>query len=301
MAARAQTLAVVVLQLGRERAFAHPGGIGLDDAQRIIDRIRPETNARRRLPRDHVRGGDKGIGAEIDVQKRALRALKQDALARLAQLVQDFPDRLGILQDLGGDGAQIGQNRRAVDRAKAQPGAQRVVVHKRAVDAQLQRLVIGQIRHADDATADLVLVAGPDAAAGGADLGNRGLRLAGPVQLAVERHDEGGVFRDHQVVGIDLDALFADRRHFLDQMPGVQHDAVADHRKLAAAHDARGQRVQLVDLAANDERVAGIVAALKAGDHVGPFTEPVDDLALAFVAPLGADNHHVGHSHSPQV
>ena len=41
--------------------------------------------------------------------------------------------------------------------------------------------------------------------------------------------------------------------------------------------------------------MAGVVAALEADDDVGPLGEPVDDLALALVAPLGADHGDVGH------
>jgi hypothetical protein len=85
----------------------------------------------------------------------------------------------------------------------------------------------------------------------------------------------------------------------LDQRPGVEHHAVADHRELARPHDARGQQRELVDLAVDDQRVPGIVAALEARDHVGPLGEPVDDLALALVAPLGADDHHVAHGLPP--
>ena len=38
-----------------------------------------------------------------------------------------------------------------------------------------------------------------------------------------------------------------------------------------------------------------IMAALKADDDVGLLGEPVDDLALAFVAPLGADHDNIRH------
>ena len=56
-----------------------------------------------------------------------------------------------------------------------------------------------------------------------------------------------------------------------------------------------GSRRQLVDLAVDDQRVPGIVPALKARDDVGPLGKPVDDLALALVAPLRAHDNHVGH------
>src|SRR5437868_8115155 len=42
--------------------------------------------------------------------------------------------------------------------------------------------------------------------------------------------------------------------------------------------------------------MAGIVAALEAHDDIGLLRQPVDDLALPFVAPLGADDDNIGHS-----
>jgi hypothetical protein len=42
--------------------------------------------------------------------------------------------------------------------------------------------------------------------------------------------------------------------------------------------------------------VAGVVAALEACDRPDPLGQKVDDLAFAFVAPLGADDDEVlGH------
>jgi hypothetical protein len=39
----------------------------------------------------------------------------------------------------------------------------------------------------------------------------------------------------------------------------------------------------------------GIMAALVARDNVEAFGEDVDDLSLAFISPLGAQNNHVSH------
>ena len=39
----------------------------------------------------------------------------------------------------------------------------------------------------------------------------------------------------------------------------------------------------------------GIGAALKADNDIGAFRQPVDDLALALVAPLGADDRDISH------
>src|SRR5690606_38148091 len=65
------------------------------------------------------------------------------------------------------------------------------------------------------------------------------------------------------------------------------------------AHHARRQQRELVDLAVDDQRMAGVVAALKAHHDVGPLGQPVDDLAFTFVAPLGADHHYVRHVSKP--
>ena len=67
------------------------------------------------------------------------------------------------------------------------------------------------------------------------------------------------------------------------------------------AHHARRQQRELVGLAVDDERVPGIVPALKPHDDIGALGQPVDDLALALVAPLGADHGHVCHGAIPLV
>jgi orotidine-5'-phosphate decarboxylase len=57
----------------------------------------------------------------------------------------------------------------------------------------------------------------------------------------------------------------------------------------------------LVRLVADDQRVAGVVAALVPGDHVRPLGQEVDDLALALVPPLGADDHRQRHQVRPKL
>ncbi len=183
----------------------------------------------------------------------------------------------------------------AVDGGGAQALTQRVVMGKQAVKARIQRLLIRQIGDADGAAADLVLVSRADAAPGGADFRGTGRLFAQPVKVLMQRQDQRRIFGDHQVFGGDGDALPAELVDFRKQRPGVQHNAIADDRHLALTHDPRGQQRQLIDLIADDQRVAGVMTALKARDHIGAFRQPVNDLALAFVAPLRADDHHIGH------
>jgi hypothetical protein len=65
---------------------------------------------------------------------------------------------------------------------------------------------------------------------------------------------------------------------------------------LAGIEDPARDEVELPRLALAHDRVAGVVAALEADDHVRALGEQVDDLALPLVAPLGAnddDSRHV--------
>ena len=113
----------------------------------------------------------------------------------------------------------------------------------------------------------------------------------------MQRQDQRRVLGDHQVRRAPIATPCAAQLVDLgDQRPGVEHHAVADDAELARPHDARRQQRQLVDRAVDDQRVPGVVPALEARDHVGALGQPVDDLALALVAPLGADDHHVAHA-----
>src|SRR5262249_53725124 len=76
---------------------------------------------------------------------------------------------------------------------------------------------------------------------------------------------------------------------------GIKYDAVSDDRQLARTHNARRQQRQLIGNTVDNERMAGIMAALETHHDVGLLREPIDNLALAFVPPLGADDHHIRH------
>ncbi len=94
----ADHFADLVVQLGRERALADAGRVGLADAEHIADRARAHAGAGRRLRRHRVGRGDEGIGAVVDIEQRALRALEQDALALAALAVEQPPHRIRVGQ-----------------------------------------------------------------------------------------------------------------------------------------------------------------------------------------------------------
>ena len=232
----------------------------------------------------------------VDVEQRALRALEQDAPALAALVVEQRPHRIHERQHLGRDRGELVIHGARLDLAHAEAAAQRVVMGQQPLDLAVEHLQVGQIHQPDRAPADLVLVGRADAAPGGADGALAGRLLARNVELLVQRQDQRGVFGDAQIVAGDRDALLLQPVDLGDQRARIEHDAVADHRKLVRPHHAGRQQRQLVGYAVDDERMAGVMTALEANDDVGLLRQPIDDLALAFVAPLRADHHHIRHS-----
>jgi hypothetical protein len=48
-------------------------------------------------------------------------------------------------------------------------------------------------------------------------------------------------------------------------------------------------------LTAHNHGVAGVIAPLKPDNNIGMFCQQINDLALAFITPLGADYDYVSH------
>src|SRR5262249_12097032 len=156
-----------------------------------------------------------------------------------------------------------------------------------------QDLRVEQVLNADPEPRGLVRVAGADAPAGGADLKLAELQLARRIELHVVGHDQVGVGGDAQAA--DVDAAVAELLDLPREHRGVDDDAVADRAGLAGVEDPRRDQVELEGLAVADDRVAGVVPALKADHEIRLLREQISDLALPFVAPLGADYDDSGH------
>ena len=84
-----------------------------------------------------------------------------------------------------------------------------------------------------------------------------------------------------------------------DERRRIDDDAAADHRRDVGIQHARRDEVELEDLVAADDGVAGVVAALVADDHRDLLGEEVGGLALALVAPLEPHDHRSRHTRPP--
>src|SRR5512134_2450663 len=83
--------------------------------------------------------------------------------------------------------------------------------------------------------------------------------------------------------------------HLLDQGSRIDDDTVPDHAERTAVKDTGGNEVKDKGSAVVDHGVPGVRAALIADDRIGVTCQDVDDLPLAFVAPLGADHNQITH------
>ena len=230
----------------------------------------------------------------VDVEQRALRALEQDGLAGAHGLVQ----QLGRLGHVRLEDARIGQvlladflhrvGVQAVDLLE-----DGVLLRKHRFQLEAEDLLVQQVLDANALAGHFVLVAGADAALRGADLVLAQALLVGAVEILVVRHDHMRVARDLEVLAGD--AFGFQHGHLLDEHAGINDHAVADDRNRMLVHDAGGHEVQRELLVAVDDRVTRVVAALVANHVIVLACDQVGDFALAFVAPLGANQNRARH------
>ena len=238
-------------------------------------------------------GGDKGVGAVVDVEHCALGAFEDDVVARFAVAVggkcyvgDERADARGVGEPFGGD-VVVGDGRGVVVVFELEV----VEVHQFA-QAFAEGFRVHEVGQSQAAARDFVFVGGADAASGGADFVGAARGFACLVERAVARQDEGAGGRDVQALHDGHTGGFQ-RGDFGKEGAQAEDDAVADVAFDAFVQDACRDEVQHGFFAVNDEGVAGVVPALVAHDGARFFGEQIDDFAFAFVAPLGADDDQV--------
>ena len=163
-------------------------------------------------PGERVGGGDERIGAVVDVEHRALRALEDHPLA----VVEHLPHQLRGVGDVLLEAVAVGEvflgHRVQVERRVLleRPQRQPLGLHRRD-DLLLQDLLVEQVLDADAQARRLVGVAGADAPARRADLQAAEFRLAGRVEQQVVGHDQVRVGGDAQAADVDAAARAARR------------------------------------------------------------------------------------------
>ena len=228
-----------------------------------------------------------------DVQQGSLGAFKQDRLTGLVEVVQGAGNVAHHRLDALGVRKGIGQRLLEVDRCLLEVfGQLEIVIGEVFLQLLGQFSGIEEILHADGTTGHLVFIGRADAATGRADLVGALGGFAGMVQRDVVRQDQRAAFGDLQAAA-HIDTSGFQLVDFLQQRFGRQHDTVADVASHGRMQDTGRNQAQDGLLATDHQRVTGVVAALEAHDALRVVGQPIDDLALAFVTPLGADDDDV--------
>ena len=175
---------------------------------------------------------------------------------------------------------------------EVRPAVAPPATHPGAVWLPAADLRIEEVRDAKPHAARLVGVGRPDAAARRPD--GSVARLAHLLDDPVIRKDHVGRARDEEPP-VDRDPLSQERLALGPERLRVDDDPVSDVADRARAQDSRRDQVQHERLVPDANRVARVRTALVTRHHIGILTQQVDDLSLALVAPLGADDNPYRH------
>ena len=225
----------------------------------------------------------------IDVEQRALRPLEHDRAPLAPRPIQEQRHVRDPRRHALPGAAQVREHLPRVHRRIADDAVAGVdvVLHRLG-----QRLGVGQVADPHAAPRDLVFVRRADASRRGADLALAAARLAEQVELPVIRQDQVGLVADQEPVADDDPGL----RDFIDlgeERLRVDDNAVADDAGDALVEHAGRQQPQHELAAVGVHGMPGVVPALVAGHDREMRREQVDDLALAFIPPLRAENSDV--------
>ena len=106
--------------------------------------------------------------------------------------------------------------------------------------------------------------------------------------------DDMGAVRD-EYPSLGVQAMLLERLELLEEARHVDDTATSDDIDAAGVHETAGQDVEVVGNSVRDDGVAGVVTALGAAADLRLVGKNVGKLALAFVAPLGAEDNGDGH------
>src|SRR5690606_5429641 len=167
-----------------------------------------------------------------------------------------------------------------------------VLVLEQLTQLDGKALGIEQVTDAQAASCHLVFVGRSDTTPGSTDLALGTCRFARLVQRHVIRQDQRTGRADPQTLA-DRHALFFQLGDLAHQRIGCDHHAVADQALDVFTQDSGRNQVQYGLFTVNNQRVTSVVAALKTNHGSGLVSQQIDDLALALITPLGAQDHDI--------
>ena len=167
---------------------------------------------------------------------------------------------------------------------------QRVLMRDNVNQTLAEEVAVQQVAHADRVSSSgFIAVACADASARGADRFGLAALFEDRFFGDVIREDHVSAVADQQVVA-DRDIAGAELVDFSQQRLGIDDDSWSNHRDDAGPQSTNRKQRQLIGLAVELHRVAGVVASLVAYDNVVLIRQQIDDFPFCFVAPLEPDD-----------
>src|SRR5215470_17324981 len=111
----------------------------------------------------------------------------------------------------------------------------------------------------------------------------------------MKREDDVRAIADAKLAA-NVEARGLQRLHFFQQRGQIHHHAVADDGQHPRPQDAAGNKLQDELFLANEDGMAGIMAALISRDNVEALGEQIHNFTFALVAPLRAKDDDVAHA-----
>lgn len=231
----------------------------------------------------------------VDIQMRALGALKEDRFFFADLLVQEQSRITDIRFDLFGEIQVLRVNFFELKTLEVVEFLEDLVLFQETLlELGAEESGLIQIDDADAGPQSFVAVAGANASPGGADFNEPFFALAQAVINAVVRKDEVRAFADPETV-LNRDIFGLEHAYLLDQSFRVHDDAAGDYALDFFVEDTRRDEMKNKFTAFFDDRVAGVVPALIPDNNVRTLGEDIDDLAFAFIAPLSAYDNGTRH------
>ncbi|RMV57311.1 hypothetical protein ALP09_04765 [Pseudomonas amygdali pv. lachrymans] len=283
----------IVEQLGRERTRTHTRGVGLGDAQNVIQVHRTKTRTGSDTASSGVGAGDVRISTVVDVQQRTLGTFEHDVLA----VATHFMQRSGDVEHQRLE--QIGIFHALVECLLEVDGRLFVVIdqHEVVVVEQLAQLgreafAMEQVANAQTATRNLVFVSRADTTTGGADLEFAAGFFTRLVQCNMVRQDQRAGRADAQTL-THRNAFLFQLDDFAQERVGSNHYTVTDQALHAFAQYTGRNQVQYGFLTVDHQCVTSVVATLIANYGGSMFGQQINDLAFALITPLSAQDYDI--------
>ena len=236
----------------------------------------------------------------VEVEHRPLSALKEEVLLTGVGTLDQVVRVSDVWTESLAPGGDERSYRIGVNRVGIVGGTKRseecALLGNGARQSRCRRGWIKEVFYPEAEPSGAILIGGTDAALGGAHFVSGERALTGLIERHVIRKDQVRCVADAHLG--DVDAAADQPVELPNERGGVDDHPWPDDWGDVPIEDTRGDQVQLEGVVADDDRVAGVVAALVANDRRDLLGEEVGGLPLPLVAPLESDDHARRHSPS---